>query len=254
MSTEARAGKKALRKDIKHRLSALSDGEVAQQSSIAQTLITSLPQYRDAKRISVYLSMPTGEARTDAIVRDALDGGKEVFVPYVYTTTALAVDADAAPKLRKGKGKVMEMLRLTSVREYEALERDSWGIPHLPADSVGGRENAIGGLGTSLAGAGLDKAGSTLSGEDGGGLDLIVVPGVAFDAEMNRMGHGAGFYDAFLTRFGADASTRKKPFLVGLCLAEQVLPPGGIRMQEWDWRVDAVAVGDGRLLALDGGT
>jgi 5-formyltetrahydrofolate cyclo-ligase len=36
---------------------------------------------------------------------------------------------------------------------------------------------------------------------------------------------------------------------VGLCLAEQVLPPEeSLVMQDWDWKVDAVAVGDGRLL------
>ncbi len=39
---------------------------------------------------------------------------------------------------------------------------------------------------------------------------------------------------------------------VGLCLAEQMLPPGQeIPTMYDDWIVDAVAVGDGRLLTLE---
>ena len=163
----------------------------------------------------------------------------------------------------------MEMLRLHSLQEFEGLERDSWGIPSLSPASLAGRENARGGVGPegrpspspSDRREGFEwevgRAAEGAEGEnamvDGPGLDLIVVPGVAFDREMARMGHGAGFYDGFLTRLVTEGRC-KKPFLVGLCLAEQVLEPGRILMEEWDWRVDAVATGDGRLLNADGGT
>lgn len=40
-------------------------------------------------------------------------------------------------------------------------------------------------------------------------------------------------------------------FVVGLGLAEQVLlPDQELATEEWDWKVDAVAVGDGNLLTL----
>ncbi|KAK4554501.1 hypothetical protein LTR86_008355 [Recurvomyces mirabilis] len=246
MSTEARQTKEALRKDLKTRLSALSEEEVSRQSTTAQNIILSLPQYHEAKFLSIYLSMPVSETRTDTLVRDALSKGKQVFVPYIHSVPPPPKETHVGNT--RGRGKAMSMLRLRSVEEYDGLERDGWGIPHLPTVGMEERENAMGGFGVSSGTDGNDGGG----GESRGGLDLIVVPGVAFDSAMSRMGHGAGFYDSYLTRFCADGR-RKRPFLVGLCLTEQILPVGEILMQEWDWKVDAVAVGDGRLLTSSSG-
>ncbi len=49
-------------------------------------------------------------------------------------------------------------------------------------------------------------------------LDLVVVPGVAFDRKGNRLGRGKGYYDRFLKRL------TKHSFSVGLAFDFQVLP------------------------------
>jgi len=46
--------------------------------------------------------------------------------------------------------------------------------------------------------------------------DVIVVPGVAFDSSMNRIGYGAGFYDTYLLEHGY-TTHNMKPCLIGLC-------------------------------------
>jgi 5-formyltetrahydrofolate cyclo-ligase len=47
-------------------------------------------------------------------------------------------------------------------------------------------------------------------------LDIIIVPGAAFDEQGNRLGYGAGFYDKLLSVF-------KKP-TVALAFEEQIVP------------------------------
>lgn len=48
-------------------------------------------------------------------------------------------------------------------------------------------------------------------------IDLVIVPGLAFDRKGNRLGRGAGFYDRFLSRPEMRAVT------CGIAFAEQVL-------------------------------
>jgi 5-formyltetrahydrofolate cyclo-ligase len=63
-------------------------------------------------------------------------------------------------------------------------------------------------------------------------LDLVIVPGVAFDRSGDRVGYGAGYYDRFLRR------TRPEVPSVAIAFAIQVVPevPAG----RTDRRVDAI--------------
>ena len=70
-------------------------------------------------------------------------------------------------------------------------------------------------------------------------LDVVIVPGLAFDAQGRRLGFGGGYYDSV---FGASG---KRPALIGLCYDFQVVArcPAG----EGDVPVDLV-VTDARVL------
>lgn len=118
--------------------------------------------------------MPSGELSTTQIVKDALQHGKNVYIPYIHT-----VD----------KSSVMDMLALESMTEFESLQPDKWGIPSLQPTQVPGRRNCF-----------TDS-----------GIDLIVMPGMAFDTGFRRLGHGKGYYDSFLTRYSKWSN--KMPFL-----------------------------------------
>ena len=48
-------------------------------------------------------------------------------------------------------------------------------------------------------------------------LDLVVVPGVAFDRSGRRLGRGAGYYDRFLSRLSPHTAT------AGICFDEQLV-------------------------------
>ncbi|BAE55525.1 unnamed protein product [Aspergillus oryzae RIB40] len=235
MMTGLQTAKKDLRRKMRDVLQKIPADSIINQSRIATSKLFSLTEYQNAKRIGVYLSMPSGELSTTAIVQDALIDGKEVFIPYIHNVEL--------PSTQQ-KTSIMDMLALNSMEEFNSLAPDKWGIPSLTKTQVDTRKNCLGGIGVSPSGA--DK---TTDGD--WGLDLIVMPGMAFDREFRRLGHGKGYYDHFLTRYSKEVesktTTPKMPLLVALSLKEQTLPSTEhIPVANHDWPVDVLIVGDNR--------
>ncbi|KAK1752157.1 hypothetical protein QBC47DRAFT_454279 [Echria macrotheca] len=229
------AAKQQLRSLMKQKLAAISNESALSQSTVVSNTLKNFRPYADAKRISVFLSMPNGEIQTDPIVRHALESGKEVFVPYLHKNPTSSPDLPA---------RVMDMVRLRDVGDYESLKPDRWGIPSVDPATVHQRQRIFGG-------PDAHHSEQTF-------LDLILMPGVAFDMDprtgaIRRLGHGKGFYDYFISRHNAKLSSlgeRGPALLLGLALSEQLLSSpseGTVPVGPLDQTLDGLILGNGDI-------
>lgn len=181
--------------------------------------------------------MPGGEIQTDPIVRHALSSGKQVFVPYLHKSGLAPSD---------GPARLMDMVNLKDLADYESLRRDKWGIPSIDPVTVNERQRSVGEI-------------DGKSSEDAP-LDLILMPGVAFDTDptsgsIRRLGHGKGFYDYFLHRYALRATDAQKAsdghpavLLYALALREQFLSASSgesVPVGPHDQPIDGLFLGDG---------
>ena len=75
-------------------------------------------------------------------------------------------------------------------------------------------------------------------------LEVILVPGVVFSMKTGgRMGHGAGYYDDYITRHVH--YTGKRPLLIGLALEEQIVD--SVPVEPHDHPMDCIVCGDGTV-------
>jgi len=73
---------------------------------------------------------------------------------------------------------------------------------------------------------------------DTGLLDLIIVPGLAFDKNRGRLGRGKGYYDQYIAKTYKvfNQINKPRPYLLGVAFKEQILPK--IPMENHDLFVD----------------
>eukprot|EP00903_Cladosiphon_okamuranus_P009310 g8882.t1 len=189
-SVEGHEQKKAMRKRIKSELKAMSEGAVDTASAAVAERLLACPQFRKGSTgegaVSVYLSMP-GELGTAAIVGGLFKLGKKVYIPKVM-----------------GSGSAdMRMFPVRSEEEIASFPPTKWKIPEPSEDLALSREDGV------------------LEGD----IDVVVVPGVAFDSRCNRLGHGRGHYDCFFERVNKASKDkgRPPPVRMGVCFDEQVV-------------------------------
>lgn len=68
-------------------------------------------------------------------------------------------------------------------------------------------------------------------------IDLILVPGMAFDKKGNRLGRGKGYYDRFLANVKEKSNTL--PTLIGVCFPFQIVEE--VPTDKYDLPVDRLA-------------
>ncbi|KAH7923451.1 5-formyltetrahydrofolate cyclo-ligase [Leucogyrophana mollusca] len=194
------ANKKALRRAMASKLRELSPSTIQAQSEAIIAQVLAMPAFQRCKNISCYLSMPTGEVDTSPIVANILrDSGKSLFVP----------------SITGGDGR-MDFVRLYDEEDLRAMPAGLWGIPEPTQEWRGQRRQSV-----------QDASCEA--------LDMILVPGVAFDRSLSRLGHGKGFYDRFITSY---AASRPRPFLVALALGQQLVDE--VPIAEHDWKMDVI--------------
>ena len=147
--------------------------------------------------------MPKGELSTRGVVLDAFREGKYIFVPYIHQS-----QSQDPVRLRS----MMDMVSLHSKEDYENLLPDAWGIPSIAENSLNERYSILEGLteGANTSAQGTVSSSSTnnpIEGKRQERLDVIVMPGVAFDQGLRRLGHGKGFYDHFLERYRSSTAS-----------------------------------------------
>ena len=177
---DLKAEKQALRKELRGRLAALDDAAILRQSEAVSRQLFALPEYAQSTGVACFLSMPK-EFNTRPILARLFEDGKRVYLPRVESV----------------KEHTMSLLEASSLADVDSFPPGRWGIPE-PSREGPARLEAL---------------------EEGSQLDMVVVPGLAFDRIGGRLGQGAGFYDRYLAKI-QELKGQGKVWLVGVTLDE----------------------------------
>jgi len=189
-SFDARIMKQQIRKQIRSKLLALTPEEIRNQSNQVWMKFFDLLEYKNAKSIGLFLSMPRGEILTSAACRRVLQDNKRLYVPRV----GLQFEHGEMDLIRVEEEFCPEDV---SRHFYDTWPRNSWNIPEPPITSCDVAQK--------------------------GDIDLLVVPGLCFDQFGGRLGQGKGYYDRFINRI-------KPPLLVGVALEPSWISIDGIEI------------------------
>ena len=190
--------KKELRKAVQNALSLLSAESVTRENRFICETILNSPDYRNARHVGLYMAMPS--SRINEVNLDAVVSDALANGKHCYI-----------PRVEKD-GAAMVFVRIESLAD---LQPNSWAILEpVP------RENEFNVL------------------KERQRLDVIYVPGLAFDADGSRLGRGKGYYDAFLAQMGGKIARK-----VGVGFACQLLERGTIPTSPRDVAVDQVITG-----------
>ncbi|KAJ4462662.1 putative 5-formyltetrahydrofolate cyclo-ligase [Paratrimastix pyriformis] len=217
----ADAAKKALRKSMNSLLRTLPMDVVSSESQRITDRVLAHPAFRQAQHIGVFLSFGT-EYNTDQLIqhifREKVAKGGTLYVPQVDPI--------------KERNSIMRLVRVPRYEDFSSPERFRSGpfgilepstpfVPISPPTAPPPPEEVT-----------LDDAFARAR------LDLIIIPGVAFDRNLGRMGRGKGMYDRFL----AECESRGlHPYKMGVAFSAQMVPE--VPRDAHDILLDAVITG-----------
>lgn len=198
--------RQALRRAMLARRAALPPEEAARLGHAAQDALLASPAWQAARQVLLYVAV-RNETATARLLDAAWADGKQVLLPRCVTS---APQEDAAANCDN------EMC-LAPCACAADLKPGRYGI----SEPDPARCPAID----------MDAATNFAPG-------LAIIPGVAFDRQGNRLGHGAGYYDRFLAH-----PAMARTALVGLAYAFQIVP--ALPVAPWDRPVHALCTEEG---------
>lgn len=200
--------KKALRLVVKRDLKSMDPTLRSQEDEAIQRIVMEAPWFKACKGLCAYISCSAlREVDTARILSHILKSNpempKKLFVPRV-----------------EDKNRNMRMLNISSTEDLIANSMNI--LEPAPLDADGNeREDVL------------------FANEP---VDLLILPGLAFDKAGRRLGRGGGYYDTFLSRYQELAQKRKwkQPLKIALSYSVQILDEGTIPLTPNDILVDAL--------------
>ncbi|XP_076887204.1 5-formyltetrahydrofolate cyclo-ligase, mitochondrial-like isoform X1 [Bidens hawaiensis] len=205
--------KKLLRSKIKKDLRSKNPLLRSQQDDAIQNLILEAPWFKSCKRLCAYISCSAlREVDTSKLLQHVLqsptkdgqtESAKILYVPRVEDNNC--------------------HMRMLNISHMDDLIANSMKILEpAPVDADG-----------------KDREDVMLADEP---VDLLLLPGLAFDKTGRRLGRGGGYYDTFLSKYRELAKQRnwKQPLLVALSYSVQIVEDGVIPLTPTDVNIDAL--------------
>lgn len=206
--------KKALRQDLKKTLKVMSPDSMHQQSAqIAQHILQSR-FFKEAHSVGLYITCERlREVDTTALLDEALQHDKQVFVPLV-----------------EDQSSNMSLLHIDTLADLQPAP--PFGILEPSRNHPDGTPR-------------MEVLQAPYQ------LDLLLMPGLAFDTTGARLGRGGGYYDKLVHNLDDRAKQQHwhRPWLVALAFTEQCVAE--VPMDHHDRHVDVLATPDGLLLCTD---
>jgi 5-formyltetrahydrofolate cyclo-ligase len=204
------------------------------QSRVINSLVLESSEWKTSRTVALFLPI-NGEPDITPLVQAAWVQGKRILLPRV-----------TGPKAED-----MTMLYLEDINELDLFPSSKYGVREPPLEVLFGPrkgskrmewnekiESESANDSNATRNENKNEIGSIQN------IDLLVVPGVAFDFGCNRLGHGKGYYDSFIVRnqsqqaLDTSGSGGKKTFLLGIALNEQLVEK--VPHDDRDMRLDAI--------------
>ncbi|GLT41598.1 hypothetical protein SLA2020_156500 [Shorea laevis] len=200
--------KRSIRSKIRKQLKNMDPLQRAHEDSAIQNIVLESTWFKATKSLCAYISSAAlREVDTSRIVSEVLSDhakeGKKLYVPRVEDNNSN-----------------MKMLKISTVDD---LTPSSMNI-----------------LEPSLVDSDGNHCEDVMLASDP--VDLVILPGLAFDKSGSRLGRNGGYYDSFLKKYQELTEERKwkQPLLVALSYSIQIMEEGSIPVTPCDVPVDAL--------------